>query len=103
VPEAVIRQRGNRKLDTSGTSPSENLEINERSEAVNTKTPTKERAAAPTTAPTIEQQRTAYRKADALSSMKLQIGELLLFGNKQRGEFWSLFEVLLRQYWGEKA
>lgn len=40
----------------------------------------------------------AYQKAESLSSLKLQIGELLLFGNKQRKEFWSLFEILLIQY-----
>lgn len=41
-----------------------------------------------------------YRGHAPLSSLKLQIGELLLFGNKQCGELWSLVEVLLRQYWG---
>ncbi|MBN2594802.1 MAG: hypothetical protein JXA81_14945 [Sedimentisphaerales bacterium] len=44
-----------------------------------------------------------YQKSQSVSSLKLQIGELLLFGDKQRGEFWSLFEVLLRQYWGDKT
>ena len=42
----------------------------------------------------------SYRKPKPLSSLKLQIGELLLFGNKECRELWSLFEVLLRQYWG---
>jgi hypothetical protein len=44
-----------------------------------------------------------YQQSAPLSSLKLQIGELLLFGNKQRREFWSVFEVLLRQYLGNKT
>lgn len=39
-----------------------------------------------------------YQNSPPLSTLKLGIGELLLFGNKQRGEFWRLFEVLLIQY-----
>jgi hypothetical protein len=39
-----------------------------------------------------------YQKSEPLSNLKLKIGELLLFGNKQHSEFWSLFEVLLIQY-----
>ena len=44
----------------------------------------------------------AYRKPAPLSSLKVQIGELLLFGDKQRRELWSLFEVLLVQYLEDK-
>ncbi len=39
-----------------------------------------------------------YRKPIPLSSLKTLIGELLLFGDKQREEFWLLFEVLLLEY-----
>lgn len=45
----------------------------------------------------------SYLDHSPKSSLKLQIGELLLFGNKQRRELWNLFEILLRQYWGDKA
>jgi len=38
-----------------------------------------------------------YQKATPRSSLKLGIGELLLFGNKQQEEFWPLFEALLVQ------
>ena len=39
-----------------------------------------------------------YTKPIMLSSLKILIGEILLFGNKQRKEVWVLFEVLLTQY-----
>ena len=62
------------------------------------KTPQKERAAAPTTAQKYDLQVKPYQKTSQASSLKLQIGELLLFGNKECWEFWGVFEVLLRQY-----
>ncbi|NIV13965.1 MAG: hypothetical protein GWN62_22615 [Aliifodinibius sp.] len=40
----------------------------------------------------------AYHKSVQLSSLKTLIGEFLLFGNKQRKEFWILFESRLRTY-----
>lgn len=43
-------------------------------------------------------QNRAYPKPAPLSSLKVFIGELLLFGNKQQKEFWPFFEVLLAQY-----
>jgi hypothetical protein len=67
------------------------------------KIPEKEWAAAPTTAPKINLQSKPYQKTSQVSSLKLQIGELLLFGNKQRREFWSVFEILLMQYWEERV
>lgn len=49
-----------------------------------------------------------YQKGKRLSSLKLQIGELLLFlqlplTDEKIQKGWSLFEVLLRQYWEDKA
>lgn len=40
----------------------------------------------------------SYQNSTSVSTAKLQIGELLLFGNKERKEFWKLLEVLLNQY-----
>jgi len=40
-----------------------------------------------------------YLKHIPRSRLKLAIGELLLFGNKQRQEFWQFFEVLLSQFY----
>ena len=40
-----------------------------------------------------------YPQTKSLSSLKLFIGELLLFGNRQRKEFWALFETLLVQFY----
>ena len=83
------------------------MAINERIQVMKTKrkTPKKERAAhlGQQAAPKYYLQGKSYRKPKPLSSLKLQIGELLLFGDKDRGELWSLLEVLLRQYWGDKA
>ncbi len=58
------------------------------------------KAAGLTAAKKNTQHRRAYQKATPLSrnNLKLQIGELLLFGNEQRREFWWLFEVLLVRY-----
>ena len=42
-------------------------------------------------------QRKTYQKAMPVSRLKLVLGELLLFGNKKRSEFWPLFEALLVQ------
>ena len=53
----------------------------------------KERAAG--TAPNNNRRNKSYRSRRNRSSIKLAIGELLLFGNKQREEFWQLFESLL--------
>lgn len=40
----------------------------------------------------------SYQKGKSLSSLKFQIGELLLFGDKQQMNFWKRFELKLRQY-----
>ena len=40
----------------------------------------------------------AYRKSAQLSMLKLHIGEVLLFGDKQQRPFWPLLDVMLRQY-----
>jgi hypothetical protein len=40
----------------------------------------------------------SYHNCSAESIAKLQIGEILIFGNKQRKEFWWLFELELRAY-----
>ena len=40
----------------------------------------------------------AYRKPAQLSSLKTLIGELLIFGNKERKKTWWLFDLKLRQY-----
>jgi len=44
----------------------------------------------------------SYQKSAQLSSLKILIGEFLLFGNKQRKEFWWLFESKLRNYVDQK-
>ena len=41
---------------------------------------------------------TTYRKAIPLSSWKMFIGGLLLFGNKSQKVFWPFFDATLRQY-----
>jgi hypothetical protein len=42
----------------------------------------------------------AYPKAESVSSLKILVGGLLLFGNKNQKVFWPLFDALLRQYVG---
>lgn len=44
-----------------------------------------------------ESHKETYPKDTSMSSLKLAIGELLLFGNRQQKEFWPLFEALLVQ------
>jgi hypothetical protein len=61
------------------------------------KTPTK-KAAAVTAAGKKKLQNETYPKPAQLSSLKMLIGELLIFGNKERKETWWLFETKLRQY-----
>ncbi len=58
----------------------------------------KKEAAAGTAAKQKERQQTAYRTTAVLSSLKLLIGGLLLFGNKDQKVFWPLFDATLRQY-----
>jgi len=41
----------------------------------------------------------AYRTPALPSSLKLAIGELLLFGDKQQRAFWPLFEAMLVQFY----
>ena len=41
----------------------------------------------------------SYPQAGSESSLKLLVGEVLLFGNKQRKEFWPFFEALLAQFY----
>ena len=40
----------------------------------------------------------SYPKAESLSSWKMLIGGLLLFGNKNQKVFWPFFDATLRQY-----
>jgi len=40
----------------------------------------------------------SYQKDLITSTLKLQIGEILLLGDKQQKRFWTLIDVLLRQY-----
>ncbi len=47
-------------------------------------------------------QNRTYPKPAPLSSLKTLIGEILLFGNKQRKEFWWLFDSKLRQFYDLK-
>jgi len=93
MPEAAIYQDGNRKLDTSRTSAQKNLAANERIEAMKMK-----KAAAVTAATQKKRHSKGYPKADSLSSWKMLIGGLLLFGNKQQKVFWPFFDAMLRQY-----
>ena len=44
----------------------------------------------------------AYRKPITLSSLKTLIGEILLFGNKERKETWWLLDSKLRQFYDLK-
>ena len=44
-----------------------------------------------------------YPQRESLSSLKLFIGEVLLFGNTQRKEFWKIFETLLAQFYQESS
>ncbi|MCP4256637.1 MAG: hypothetical protein GY774_03810 [Planctomycetes bacterium] len=54
-----------------------------------------------------ELQVATYPKSAQLSRPKTLIGELLIFGNEQRKEFWWFFESKLRRYtdlrisWGD--
>ena len=45
-----------------------------------------------------ESQNRPYLKSDSASSLRLLIGELLLFGNRRRKVFWPFFDAILRQY-----
>lgn len=40
----------------------------------------------------------AYLNAKSKSSLKILIGGLLLFGNKNQKAFWPVFDAILRQY-----
>lgn len=62
------------------------------------KTPQKERAAAPTTAPKCDLPNKPYQRTSQESSMKLIVGGLLLFGDKNKTVFWPFFDVTLRLY-----
>jgi len=46
----------------------------------------------------IKQQTEPYQNGNSLSSLKLIIGGLLLFGNKDKKVFWPFFNAMLRQY-----
>jgi len=59
---------------------------------------TTKQAVALTTAEQKELHKEAYLKPVRLSSLKLLIGGLLLFGNKEQMVFWPFFEATLRQY-----
>lgn len=78
------------------------MAIHEGNEAMNgrTKTPEKERAAcfAQQAALTNTLHNESYRTAPAMSRLKVLIGGLLLFGNKNQKAFWPLFDATLRQY-----
>ena len=62
------------------------------------KNPQKNRGASDKAAPECKFQNESYRNSAFMSRAKLQIGELLLFGNKECREFWELLEVLLVQH-----
>jgi hypothetical protein len=62
------------------------------------KQPQKERAAAPTTALTTKHRNGSYQSAEPLSSLKVLVGGLLLFGNKKQKVFWPFFDATLRLY-----
>lgn len=57
----------------------------------------REKAVAGTTAKYDERLNKEYLSVKSLSTLKIIIGGLLLFGNKERRAFWPLFDVLLRQ------
>ena len=67
---------------------------------MNRKTPEEKKAAAKG-ATALEKNRLGelYPKAGSESTLKLFIGEVLLFGNWQRKEFWEFFEALLVQFY----
>lgn len=48
-----------------------------------------------------ERHNKAYPQAGSESSLKLFVGEVLLFGDKQRQDFWIFFEALLIQFYQE--
>ena len=50
------------------------------------------------TAPKNNQLNQSYRDSLSMSIVKQQIGELLLFGDKECKEFWKLLQVLLKQF-----
>lgn len=56
------------------------------------------KAAAGTAARKNKLQIEPYQKGKPLSNLKQQIGELLLFGDSQKGNFWGRFESKLRRY-----
>lgn len=39
-----------------------------------------------------------YPQSESVSSLKILIGGLLLFGDRSQTVFWQFFEVMLRQY-----
>ena len=45
-----------------------------------------------------EFQNLQYSKPAMKSSLKIHIGELLLFGDRKQGNFWKRFESKLRRY-----
>ena len=86
-------------------SPSKNLANNEKGlYEMNAKKPEEERAArlGQQAAAKNQSQDRPYPKGDSLSRRKTLIGELLLFGNKQRKEFWWLFDSKVRQFYDLK-
>ena len=44
------------------------------------------------------QLQTPYLKAESLSSWKMLVGGILLYGDKKKDVFWPFFEAMLRQY-----
>jgi len=62
------------------------------------KTPKKERAVVGAAAQTNKYQNESYQRAESLSNIKLLVGGLLLFGNKNQKAFWPFFEAILWQY-----
>jgi hypothetical protein len=57
----------------------------------------KKKKAAGLTAASNNERNKAYLSTKSLSTLKIIVGGLLLFGNAERRAFWPLFDVLLRQ------
>ena len=100
MPKAAICPTGNRIMDTSGTSASKTMANSKKGvEAMKTK---KAVHRADGTAQ-VKLHKTAYPKADSLSTLKSEIGILLLclqfpVGREPSQIGWTLFERLLRRY-----
>jgi hypothetical protein len=59
---------------------------------------TKKAAAGARTAAGNKLHRIAYPKIESLTSWKMLVGGLLLFGDKKKKVFWPFFDAMLRHY-----